>query len=207
MTFYSFDLDSMTLVLKLDLDMVKMYLHTQNEVPSYSISKVIAWTDRQTHTQTDSSEIKHSRMVMRQDSTKHWTTQKKLQCWHKNWHRIWNRKVPLWTDTQSKNITFAVPYGGRKKLAWIYWPPAHHRMSLVTSSTRTRFCNLRWQTKFQIDDLRQLSGFGYRYKSLYKNQASLSLTQSLTSTYCWPYWMAAITKKTKLVMVNIQNGW
>ena len=42
MMFYSFDLDPMTLVLKLDLDMVKMYLHTKNEVPSYSGSKVIA---------------------------------------------------------------------------------------------------------------------------------------------------------------------
>ena len=44
MMFYSFDLDldRMTLVLKLDLDMVKMYLHTKNEVPSYSSSKVIA---------------------------------------------------------------------------------------------------------------------------------------------------------------------
>ena len=48
MMFYSFDLDPMTLVLKFDLDMVKMYLHTKNEVPSYSSSKVIAWTDRQT---------------------------------------------------------------------------------------------------------------------------------------------------------------
>ena len=49
MTFYSFDLvvDPMTLVLKLDLDMVKMY-HMQNEVPSHSGSKVIAPTDRQT---------------------------------------------------------------------------------------------------------------------------------------------------------------
>ena len=44
MMFYSFDLDidPMTLVLKLDLDMVTMYLHTKNEVPSYSGSKVIA---------------------------------------------------------------------------------------------------------------------------------------------------------------------
>ena len=44
MMFYSFDLDldPMTLVLQLDLDMVKMYLHTKNEVPSYSSSKVIA---------------------------------------------------------------------------------------------------------------------------------------------------------------------
>ena len=51
--FYSFDLDLdlMTLVLKLDLDMVKMYLHTKNKVPSYSGSKVIAWTDTQTHKQ------------------------------------------------------------------------------------------------------------------------------------------------------------
>ena len=38
MMFYSFDLDlkPMTLVLTLDLDMVKMYLHTKNEVPSNS---------------------------------------------------------------------------------------------------------------------------------------------------------------------------
>ena len=68
--FYSFDLDldPMTLVLELDLDMVKMYLHTKNEVPSYSGSKVIAWTDRHTDTHTDSSEnitYPHMRMVIR----------------------------------------------------------------------------------------------------------------------------------------------
>ena len=42
--FYSFDLglDPMTLILKLDLDIVKMYLHTKNKVPSYSSSKVTA---------------------------------------------------------------------------------------------------------------------------------------------------------------------
>ena len=49
----------MTLILKLDLDMVKMYLHTKNEVSMLRGSKSIAWTDRQTdthtqiHTQTD----------------------------------------------------------------------------------------------------------------------------------------------------------
>ena len=46
MMFYSFDpdcdLDPMTLILKLDLDMVKNYLHIKNKVPSYSSSKVIA---------------------------------------------------------------------------------------------------------------------------------------------------------------------
>ena len=30
----------MTLLLKLDLDMVKMYLYTKNEIPRYSGSKV-----------------------------------------------------------------------------------------------------------------------------------------------------------------------
>ena len=43
----------MTLILKHDLHMVMMYLYAENEVPSYSISKVIAWTvryiDRDTH--------------------------------------------------------------------------------------------------------------------------------------------------------------
>ena len=51
--FYSFNLDPMTLVLKRDLDLVKMYLHTKNEVPSYSGSKVMAWTDKHTDRKTD----------------------------------------------------------------------------------------------------------------------------------------------------------
>ena len=43
MNFLSFDLDlnPMTLVLKLDLDMIKMYMCTKNEVPTFSGSKVI----------------------------------------------------------------------------------------------------------------------------------------------------------------------
>ena len=45
--FYKNDLglDPMTLVLKLDLDIIKMYHHTKNEV---SMSKLISCTDRQT---------------------------------------------------------------------------------------------------------------------------------------------------------------
>ena len=42
----------MTLILNLELDMVKMYLYTEDEVPSYSSSK-----DRQTDRQTDLSEF------------------------------------------------------------------------------------------------------------------------------------------------------
>ena len=53
MTKNTLDLDPMTLILELDLDMVKMYLYTEDEVPSYSSSKVIAWTDTQTDRQTD----------------------------------------------------------------------------------------------------------------------------------------------------------
>ena len=40
----------MTLVLKLDLDIVKMYHHTKNEVALSTALKVLAETDRQTHT-------------------------------------------------------------------------------------------------------------------------------------------------------------
>ena len=68
----------MTLVVKLDLDIIKMYVCTKNEIPTFSGSKVQKlstdtqidrWTDRQTdrwtdrHTdrqtdrQTDSTEI------------------------------------------------------------------------------------------------------------------------------------------------------
>ena len=39
----------MTLVLQHDLDMVKMYCHTKNEVSTSTASKVIAQTDRHTH--------------------------------------------------------------------------------------------------------------------------------------------------------------
>ena len=55
MMVYSFDLDfdPMTLLLKHDLHMVKMYLHTKNEVSSYNSSEVMAWTDWQTNTHTD----------------------------------------------------------------------------------------------------------------------------------------------------------
>ena len=43
----------MTLILKLDLDMVKMYLYTKNAVFNFKSSKVIASTKRQTGRQTD----------------------------------------------------------------------------------------------------------------------------------------------------------
>ena len=48
----------MTLIFKLDLDMVKMYLHAKNEVSMLRGSKVKpeqteTQTDRQTHRQTD----------------------------------------------------------------------------------------------------------------------------------------------------------
>ena len=50
----------MTLILKLDLDMVKMYLHAKNEVSMSSGSKVIAWTDRNTDRQTHRQTHRHT---------------------------------------------------------------------------------------------------------------------------------------------------
>ena len=52
----------MTLILKLDLDMVKMYLDTTNEVSMSSSSKVIAWTDTQTD-KTENITYLHMRVV------------------------------------------------------------------------------------------------------------------------------------------------
>ena len=56
----------MTLILKLDLDMVKMYLYTKNEVSMWRGWKVIAWTgihtekmDRLTYKQTDGETDRH----------------------------------------------------------------------------------------------------------------------------------------------------
>ena len=45
----------MTLILKLDLDIVKMYHHTKNEVSMSTASKVIARTE--THTRTHDENI------------------------------------------------------------------------------------------------------------------------------------------------------
>ena len=48
MEFYPFDLDldSMTLVLKFGLDIVKIHVCTKNEVPIFSSSKDIAWIEK-----------------------------------------------------------------------------------------------------------------------------------------------------------------
>ena len=43
MSFFSFDLDPITSIVKFGLDIIKMYLYSENEVPSRSSSK-----DRQT---------------------------------------------------------------------------------------------------------------------------------------------------------------
>ena len=44
------DLGQITLILEFDLDLVKMYRHTKNEVSASNASKVIAQTHRQTQT-------------------------------------------------------------------------------------------------------------------------------------------------------------
>ena len=43
---YDLNLDQMNLILKLDLDMVKIYPHTKNEVSTSTHSKVTVSTDR-----------------------------------------------------------------------------------------------------------------------------------------------------------------
>ena len=53
LSFFSYDLDPMTLILKLDVDIVMMCLHTKSEVSMWSGSKVMAWTDGNRDTQTD----------------------------------------------------------------------------------------------------------------------------------------------------------
>ena len=50
---FDFDIDPMTLVLKHDLDIVKMHVCTKNDAPTFNSSKVTAWTDTQTDRWTD----------------------------------------------------------------------------------------------------------------------------------------------------------
>ena len=69
--FYKSDLDPMTLVLKLDLDMVKMYHHTKNEVSLSRHSKVIACTDRQTHRQYENITFPHTQAVINKNFNTH----------------------------------------------------------------------------------------------------------------------------------------
>ena len=53
----------MTSILKLDLDIVKMYHHTKNEVSMSTASKVIAQTDTHTHTYTDRQTDRHDENI------------------------------------------------------------------------------------------------------------------------------------------------
>ena len=53
----------MTLVLKLYLDIVKMYHHTKNEASMSRHSKVIAQTDTHTHRQYENITFLHTRSV------------------------------------------------------------------------------------------------------------------------------------------------
>ena len=46
---HDLDLDPITFIRELDLDIALTYLHTNNEVPRKRHSKVIARTDTQTH--------------------------------------------------------------------------------------------------------------------------------------------------------------
>ena len=50
------DLDPMTLIYELDLDIMEIYLYAKNQVPNSKHSKVIARTDTQTDRQTDATE-------------------------------------------------------------------------------------------------------------------------------------------------------
>ena len=50
----------MTITLKHDLDILKMYHHTKNEVSMSTGSKVIAQTDRQTDTHTHTHTHTHT---------------------------------------------------------------------------------------------------------------------------------------------------
>ena len=58
MKFYSFDLDLMTLMLKLDMDIIKMYVCTKKKFLPLAVQKLSSeQTHRQKHRQTDSTEI------------------------------------------------------------------------------------------------------------------------------------------------------
>ena len=54
---FLFDLDPMTMTLELDLDIGKMFLYTENEIPSQWFKSYSPDIDRQTHTHTDPTEI------------------------------------------------------------------------------------------------------------------------------------------------------
>ena len=62
MKFYLFnlDLDQMTLLLKIGLGIVKMYVHTKSKVPSFKWLQIYSlnrYTNRQSQRQTDATEI------------------------------------------------------------------------------------------------------------------------------------------------------
>ena len=102
------DLDSMTLVLKSDLDMVKMYHHTKNEVSMSRHSKVIARTDRQTHRPPHTRAVRIPFMICIADQTEHIIHSVLLACtillpfqW-----RIYIQKFPARPSQQDQILSF-----------------------------------------------------------------------------------------------------
>ena len=102
----------MTLILKLDLDMIKMYLHTKNEVSMSSSSKVIAWTgrntDRQTDTETDTQTHRDDRkhyLPAYAGGNKLYKKRVDVQNYFKR-----QRYFSYWTHKEGKHECFLIKY-------------------------------------------------------------------------------------------------
>ena len=123
--FFDLDLDPMILVLKLDLDIIKMYLCTENEVPSFSGSKVA-------DTQTDSTEIityPHMRMVN-----------------FKRWHckRAGRLDMSSTCDCPT-TLNFSIAYNKRQQLQLpCYCGTKEYREGLFVLGGTEAKCNCAW---------------------------------------------------------------
>ena len=65
---YNLDLDPMTLVLDLDLDVLKMYVRAKNEVSRSGLSKVTSPNRTETDTQRDSCDRTHYQAAVAGDN-------------------------------------------------------------------------------------------------------------------------------------------
>ena len=91
-------------VLKLYLDIIKMYVCTKNEVPTFSSSNVIIWTDRQTDRQTCHSD-NLTRSLLRHTLTCYCILHQ--NCLHSMYH-CYRPKTKLWEGNVFTGVCLSV---------------------------------------------------------------------------------------------------
>ena len=129
----------MALILKLDLDIVKMYHHTKNEVSMSTGSKVIAQTDRHTDT-TKTLPLPLTREVKKKNRKKT-PTNKQLECLSSQRTTfgkifVWKFFEPFYCMKLTFDIHLSEDNFGSRMLWWEPWYLVCHNVPVIVPSPK-----------------------------------------------------------------------